>query len=234
MKTGKILYSILVLLAFAVIGAIVSHIGLSPDEIGLTLGVTGFVGALEITSETDTAAKVIFNSVLEDWPGGAVLNRTRLKSTTTEVKAGTLLYISGGSAEIIKSAVVITGGNATTIRVNKAHEFKVGEFVMLAEADEAMPITVIGTDETDYDEISIGTTLGVTPTVGQVLMEAAAQSDADAEMKYTPNAILLSTTNVEKANPTCSGIVRGSVREDALPFAPSDLYKSSLPLIRFV
>jgi hypothetical protein len=234
METSKILYRLFVLVIFAVFAAIVTNIGLDPLVSGGSLAFAGLIGSLEITSETDTAAKVIFDSILEDWTGGAVLNRTRLKTDTTEILAGTLLYVADGAAEICKSALVITGGTATGIRVNKAHQFIVGEFVCIAVGDAAMPITVITTTETAYDTITIGTTLGVTPSVGQVLMEAAAQAGDDCTLLYTPNAILLSTTNVEKANPTCAAVVRGTVRNDALPYAPSVTFKAALPLIRFV
>lgn len=235
MKSASILYKLTVLTIIAFVMALVSCSGFGFIETYSTLAVVGLFGSLEISKDTDTAGKVIFDSILEDWPGGAVLYRSRLKTGTTEIGAGTLLYINDGVAQIVKTAAAITGGSATAIRVGKNHQFKVDEFIMLTSGAKAQKITSITTTEATYDTIAIGTSLGSTPGTGDILVEATAETQGtDSAQKYVANAVLRDTVNVERANPTCSGVVRGSVREDAVPYSVHALDKTALKLIRFV
>lgn len=230
----KNIYRLFTLFCVILIAAIVWNAQSPSEAFHGTLAVAGLFGYVSIAKDTDTAGVVVFDTILEDWVGGAVLNRARLKTGTTEIKAGTPLYISDGAAEIIKTAAVITGGNTTGIRVGKNHQFIVGEFVMYTENGAAMEITAITTSNANYDVITIGTTLGASLTTGHILLEAAAQADSNASPKYTANAILKTTVNVENANPTCSGVVRGSVREAALPYSVHALDVAALNLFRFV
>ena len=234
MKREKILYGLFLLVLFITFAAIVVNSGFSHLEAGATLAVAGLFGSLSITGETDSSGVIIFDTILEDFTGGAILDRTRLKSTD-EIKAGSLLYINAGVAEIVKTALVITGGSATGIRVAKGHQFIAGDFLTAGTSVHAEPIATITTTEDAYDTLTIGTTLGTNPGAGEVLYEAAFHTAANiSTLKYTANAILRSTTNVEAANNTVSGVVRGSVRDAALPCPAGSLHKTALKLIRFV
>lgn len=51
--------------------------------------------------------------------------------------------------------------------------------------------------------------------------------------KYDPNAILKDTVNVELSNAECSAVVRGAVRESALPYPVNSALKALMPLISF-
>jgi len=51
--------------------------------------------------------------------------------------------------------------------------------------------------------------------------------------KYDPNAVLKDTVNVELSNAVCSAVVRGAVRESALPYPVNSALKALMPLISF-
>lgn len=223
------------LVCLFIFAALVVNSELSPTEKGVSLAMAGLFGSLSITKESDTSGKVVFDMILEDWVGGAILDRTRLKTDETEIPAGSLLYIADGVAEIVKTGTIQDGGSATGIRVDKTHQFNVGDIVTLGTSVHAEYIASITTTEDDYDTITIGTTLGSTPAAGEVLYEAASHTGANTStLKYTANAVLRQTTNVENANNQVSGVVRGSVREEAMPNLPGSLHKAALSLIRFV
>jgi len=187
-----------------------------------------------INKTTGTEGVVIFDTILEDFVGGAILNVSRLKTDTKEVKAGTPVYVADGVATIVKTAVGVAGGTAIAPRVAKNHEFKVGDVVALTTGGDASAITDIVTTHADYDTLTIAT-LGATVGAGDMLIEAAvATTGDDAALLYTPNGLLHSAVDVSNGNPSCSVVVRGSAREDALPYPLHALVKSALPLIRFV
>ena len=230
----KFLHRILLILALTVFTGIVANAEENALEKGAATSMAVVVGSLAITKTTDTASAVVFDTVMEDWPGGANLNKARLQTGTLEIKAGTLLYILDGAAEIIKTMTGIAGGTATVFFVNKTHQFKVGEHIMITGASTAQTITVIDTTTSaDHDIITIATTMGTTPGAGTVIVEAAAQG-ASPDPLYVANAILRETVDTERANPGASGVVRGSVRSAALPYGAYADDIAALSLIRFV
>ena len=230
----NILHRLFIILVFAVFTGIVVNAEGDNFEKGAVFATSVVIGSLAITKETDTAGAVVFDTVLEDFPGGANLNRARLQTGTEEIKAGTLLYILNGAAEIIKTMTGIAGGTATVFFVNKQHQFKVGEHIMITGASTAQTITIIDTTTSaDHDIITIATTMGTTVGAGTVVVEAAAQG-ASPDPLYVANAILRETVDVLRANPGCSGVVRGSVRSAALPYGAYADDIAALSLIRFV
>jgi hypothetical protein len=234
MERAKILYRLVILVCVFIFAAIVVNSGLNPVEMTSTFAMAGLFGSLAITKEADTSGVVVFDLILEDFSGGAILDRTRL-SSTDEIKAGSLLYITGGVAEIVKTVEAITGGSATDIRVAKGHQFVVGNHITLGTSVHAETLTAIDATGASYDVLTIGTTLGSSPDTGTVIYEAAAQTSSNTStLLYTANAILKNTTNVERANNQVSGVVRGTARDAALPCAAGSLHKAALSLIRFV
>ncbi len=188
---------------------------------------------LAIISSTEIGAGVVFDKVLEDIPGGAIVSRTRLRTDAFSIlPAGTPLYVLNGAAEIVKTALVITGGNATAVRVNKNHHFKVGDVVMLAAGSNSTAITAINTTNADYDVLTIAT-LGSTPAADDVLIEASAVSTGSSAHKYTPNALNKVAVDISRPNPSVSGVVRATVRLAALAFPLHADHKTALKQFLF-
>lgn len=228
----KIFNRLLIIFALTILSGVVMNAETDKFEKGVAVSVV--VGSLAITKESDTAGAVVFDTIFEDFPGGANLNRARLKTGTLEIKAGTLLYILNGAAEIIKTMTGIAGGTATVFFVNKQHQFKVGEHIMITGASTAQTITIIDTETSEaHDIITIATTMGTTPGADTVIVEAAAQGSSPDPL-YVANSILRETVDVSRANPGCSGVVRGSVRAANLPYGAYADDITALSLIRFV
>ncbi len=292
---------------------------------------------MNITSETIEARNVVFDSILEDIPGGVSLDKTRVPSTLKYMKAGTLLNVNKSTrvAEFIKTAkCVADSADGDNVRVEKGHLFAAGDYV--TDGYVVAAITSITTTEDDYDILVVASTLvnyaagvvlvesaegkavgtGATVTVtiatnktitvtdpsgkaaGLVVAIASAANDnlavsfsgmtlsialadttatkntpaveiqaavralsselfdfsqfvlsgdeettvsgtksgvmaINSPYKYDPNAILKDTVNVELSNAECSAVVRGAVRESALPYPVNSALKALMPLISF-
>lgn len=292
---------------------------------------------MNITSDTIEGRNVVFDNILEDIPGGVSLDKTRVPSTLTYLKAGTLLNVNKSTrvAEFIKTAkCVADSDDGDNVRVAKGHLFAAGDYV--TDGYVVAAISSITTSEDDYDILVVGTTLvnyaagvilvesasgkattkGATVTVtiaenktitvtdpsgkaaGLIVSIASADDDnldvsfsgktlsialanttgtkntpsveiqaavraltstlfdfsqfvlsgdeettvtgtktgtlaLNSPYKYDPSGILKDTVNVEGSNAECSVVIRGAVRESALPYPVNDALKALLPLITF-
>ncbi len=185
-------------------------------------------------SGPDPIQKVVFQSVLEDVPGGLNIDTTELKSTTEFLQAGAVLAYdeSTRKANLVKTAELQADATnvATTYRVKKNHEFKVGNILASAVGAKAYAITAIDTSNADYDVLTVGTTLGVALTAsnGVILFEAAAESASNTSAyKYTAKGILKNTVK-KGVNVDGSIVTRGTVYERRLPFKVTDAMKTAL------
>lgn len=292
---------------------------------------------MNITSETIEARNVVFDSVLEDIPGGVSLDKTRVPSTLKYMKAGTLLNVNKSTrvAEFIKTAkCVADSADGDNVRVEKGHLFAAGDYV--TDGYVVAAITSITTTEDDYDILVVASTL-VNYATGVVLVESASGKNltkgatvtitmatdktitvtdpsgkaaglkvdvksaaddnlavafsgmtltiqmanttgtkntpavevqaavralsselfdfsqfvlsgdeettitgtksgvlaANSPYKYDPSGVLKETVNVEGANAECSVVIRGAVRESALPYPVNAGLKALLPQITF-
>lgn len=98
-----------------------------------------------------------------------------------------------GICHVVKFAKVQTNANAsaTAIKVYKGHDFKVGDVICAAENGAAYAITAIETSNASYDEITIGTTLGVSLTKdASFIFHAAVAGASGAALKYEPLSVV--------------------------------------------
>lgn len=148
---------------------------------------------------------------------------------------------SNGLAHIVKIAEVAVAGSATTdtsYTVKKGHNFRVGEFVMAKVGGKAYAITAIATasGNSNYDTITVGTALDVKVAVGDVLMEAAAQSSGtSSKFKHHPIALVGESYDVEKGGSLMvNAVTIGQVWEGKMEISIGDDIKKALPLINFI
>lgn len=293
---------------------------------------------MNITEETIEGRNVVFDSILEDIPGGVSLDKTRVPSTLKYLKAGTLLNVNKSTrvAEFLKTAKCVdASADGDNPRVAKGHLFAAGDYV--TDGYVVAEISSITTSNDDYDILVVGTTLvnfaedvvlvesangksagnfaaatvtiatGKTITVKDPSGEAAgivvsidsAEDDnlavsfsgktltilladttaanntpaveiqaavraltglgidfsgfvvtgdelagsgvtaatgvmaANSPFKYDPSGILKETVNVEGSNAECSVVIRGAVRESALPYPVNTALKGLLNQITF-
>jgi hypothetical protein len=193
---------------------------------------------MQILKTSESEGKVVFDSSLETVPGGVCVAVTDLNASLTSLAEGTAVgKDSNGLYHVNKcaSAHADAANNATDYQVKKGHPFKVGNFLTTGTSLKAYAITAITTTEAAYDTLSVGTSLGVAVTAGDILTEAAAQSTGTTSaLKYTPVGLIGAQINITSGdNHTVDVIVRGSVRSGNLPYTHAAI-KSALPLIRFV
>lgn len=177
-----------------------------------------------------------FISKLEDIPGGGIVAVTEL--TQASVEEGTPVGVdSNGLYHVVKTAKLVEAAANDTVgyKVAKGHNFKVGDFIALKTGGKAYAITEITTSNDDYDVLTVGTTLGLVAAIGEVVIEAAAQSaSTTSDFKYKPVGLVGTGFDVVSGNNHSSDIVvRGSVNASVAP--PTGSYvQAALPLIRFV
>jgi len=193
-----------------------------------------------VAKETGTERSLCIEAVLEDIPGGGVIEPDDFKSGTTELSEGALVGVdSNGLYHLVKTAELYEdeANDETGYKVLKGHEFKVGDVIMASviTGSAAIAITAITTTEDDYDTITVGTTLGLVMSDGDVLAQATATAaSGNGVLKYTPAGITLNSVDLSKANKGAGIMVRGTVNESLLAFPVDATLKAHLPLIRFI
>jgi hypothetical protein len=197
---------------------------------------------MEIKKTSETQIGVVIRKVMEDIPGGVNLMGSSLQTGTTEIAAGSLVGedpSNPGKFYLVKTAKLQANATntATTYRVLKAHQLKVGDFITTKDVVncKAYAITAIDTTNASYDTLTVGTTLGVAMTAanGVVFIEAAAEDTSGglSVLKYTPSAITLNAIEISTTvNAWVSAGLRVSVKESILPYYVNDDLKSRLGL----
>ncbi len=172
---------------------------------------------LKIDRKKDTRVVSAFTHKLADIPDGitvasAVLTQSKLLEGTPVGKGENGLY------NVVKVAVLANAATATatTYNVEKGHNFKVGEFIMLKEGGKAYAITAIDTTtSTTQDTITVGTTLGAAGAKGEAIYEAAAESaGTTSKFKHEPVALIGESYDVETlGNNVVNAWTIGQIRE---------------------
>jgi len=197
-----------------------------------------------VTETSDTEKSLCIERILEDIPGGGIVDPDDFKTTTTKMGVGAPLGVdANGIYHVFKTAELYENetNSETDYKVLKGHEFKVGDFIAdsaLAGASEA--ITDIDTDSSeDYDVITVGTTIGHAMTAGECLVQATDQQSAgSATYKNTLKGLALNSVDLTLDNMGCGILRRGTVNESLLPY-PLDttikgLLRSEIANILFI
>jgi hypothetical protein len=181
--------------------------------------------------------------ILEDVPAGCTVVKSDFKTSSTVLKEGALLGIdTNGIGHIVKTAKVFVGAasGATTVRVYKTNEFKVGNY-LINTPRTGISRAIISIDEESsfsYDDIELNAPLGIALLTDAVLVEVSTGgvSGSNAILKYPPTGISICDNPVDllRANTGCGLMVRGRIKESLMPYPIDDSLKAMLPLIRFV
>lgn len=168
----------------------------------------------------------VYSAVHETAQGGFSLSDNAI-ADNTELKAGTVIGFNESTrkAKVCKVAVAQANAanNATSYRVLKGHTLTVGKNIKSGSSN-AQAITGINTSNANYDEISVGTTLGVAVTTGDAIF-------IDDE-GYTGTKGLLYEDTTVKGETSVGVVLRGTVYERRINPVPNSL-KSSLTHIIF-
>lgn len=190
---------------------------------------------LKITERRDTPQVPLEVSYFEDYPGGGTL-------VTTSLPKGDVLQrgVLGNFDEatrlfsVLKTFVVAenAASNAVNIKVKKVVNEQpnlavVGEIVGYSTGGVASAITAIDRSNSDYDTITIGTTLGVAIPAGSVLFEAGVEGADTAALKVDVNGWLREDADIDQ-NEFVSVGRRGTLYERRLPAGVPQAVKDSL------
>lgn len=173
---------------------------------------------LQPTRESSTGGIPVFQKVLETAQGGFSLVATGLTEGAI-VKAGSVVAINEATrkATILKTATMqdAATNSATVYKVEKGHSIAVGDYLARAEGGAAYAVTDIDTSNADYDEITVGTTLGVAVSAGDGLFVSSA-TGASAAAIATGQGLLYEDTVVQTDAPV-SVVIRGTVYARRIP-----------------
>lgn len=186
---------------------------------------------MQIVNTSIPGGKVIFESILDEIPGGVSLDVTRLDNLTLNANvdkrylpAGTPVYVNIATrvAEVCKS-VIATGGTAQAIQVPKNHHYKVGDF--LNDGITSSEISTI--DETNVGYSILNTAEALVYAVNTKYGQGTV-SGASVVLAYTPNGMTKDTIFVGDGNADVAIVKMGTVRADALTFPINALYAVAL------
>jgi len=171
-------------------------------------------------TQTTTSGNIpVFVNKLEVFTGGFSLVNTGLVAGDI-IPAGTPVLCSETARTATVCKTAIAQANATNVatgyRVNKGHKFAVGDKFAIAVGGAAYAIASITTTQSAYDTITVGTTLGIAVTAGDVYFEATGEVDTACTLKNTPNGLLENDTLVA-TDEGCSVVIRGTVYLRRIP-----------------
>lgn len=155
---------------------------------------------MTVNRRKDTKTPKVLMHKVADIRGGVSVNVSELGGDY--LREGAILSAPvDGICHVVKIAVVVADVAAAdnTIKVEKFHNFKEGDFVMLDVNSAAVKISSIDDSNKAYDTLTVATALGAISKGAQVV-EAAAASTAEAKtsaLKYVPLAVVGTGKRIE-------------------------------------
>lgn len=192
---------------------------------------------LKIDRKKDNRVIRAFTHKLADIPNGITVSAADL--TQKVLHEGTPVgKDENGLYHVVKVAVLSAAATntATAYTVNKGHNFKVGDVVMLATGSKAYTITVIATnaDDTTSDDLTVDTTLGTAAKAGDSLYLAAKAGASGSAFKYAPVALVGESYDVDElSNHIVNAWTIGQIRESNIPPIGAEV-KAKLTGIQFI
>jgi hypothetical protein len=156
---------------------------------------------------------VVFQKVYENAQGGFTLSTTGLTSGYTIPEGAPFGYNEATRvATLLKTAQMYSSATNTdtTYQVKKGHAFAVGDYLAQVVGGKAYAITAIDTSNANYDVLTVGTTLAVTLSAGDVLFKSSATGASAAVLDVTVKGLLFSS-KVVGSDDSVSIVVRGTV-----------------------
>ena len=176
----------------------------------------------------------VFEEVFELIKGGGLIDATGLVADSS-IAAGTPIkfdYATRSGAVVKTFKVQANATNvAVVIRVEKLSQAIVGTILGKTAGAAGRAITVIDKTSPDYDVLTVGTTLGVILTAGDVLFEAGTAGDATAAIKALPNG-LLQNEIIAATGEQINVVIRGTAFERRIP-GMIDAHKAAMKGIIF-
>lgn len=169
--------------------------------------------------------------------GGFALDVTGLVPGDV-LKPGTPLVYNEATRQAtvlhVGTITAVAGGTATSYQIAKGSTFKVGDnFATGATGGKAYPITAIDKSNSDYDTVTVGTSIGAA-AVGD-LVYASTATGATASALPAINGLLYEETEVFPAGlrNSVSAVIRGTVYARRIPYSAAIASLTGLKFIIF-
>lgn len=190
--------------------------------------------ALTITKQQGAPRSRAFTHNLADIPGGVCINSTELTQTT--LPEGTPVgKDEKGVFHVIKTAELAAPATSdtTVYTVKKGHNFKIGDFVLLKTSGKSYAITAIADNASDSnaDDITVATSLGVAAEKGGALIQAAKAGASGSDFILKPVGLLGTGYDVE-FNTFVNVVTIGQV--DGSKISSLGAIADALPLINVI
>ena len=177
--------------------------------------------ALTIIRKKDQRIVRAFTHRLADIANG--VNIATADFTQTLLREGTPVgKDTNGLYHIVKTSEVAVnaGSDATTYVVKKGHNFKTGYVIFAKVGGKAYAITSIANDASHEgcDILTVGTTLGVAITAGDVVAEAKSAGASAGAFKYIPVGLVGENYDVDAlTNRPANVVTIGQATKSCMP-----------------
>ena len=143
---------------------------------------------MTVKKTKDSRTKEYIMHRIADVRGGVSVSTSELGGDY--LAESTPLYFSGGKWHALKIARVVEKTTSTSVKVQKTHNLKVGDVLLMTVGEKASSVSKIDTSAKGYDIITLSAALG-TINAGAVLVEAAeAQTTSGAALKHAVDALV--------------------------------------------
>lgn len=185
-------------------------------------------------SSFDIASPPVFIEIHSDYKGGGTLSNIGLVAKSL-IRAGALVNFDENTrlVTILKTAVIVEAAVAGAVAYkiakqnkNQAHLFVSGDVFAKAVGGASYAGTLDTTTSTEYDIITVGTTLGAM-VVGDILFNSAASGATAGALKVVVNGQLRNDVYVSK-NDFVAVVRQGITYNRRLPFAAPQAVKDAL------
>ncbi len=196
---------------------------------------------LQIRRNSETQYLPIFESVIEEIPGGGIVAIADIPTAVEILDRGIVVGVaSDGIYHVVKTAEVYADSDGTAIQVvPDIHNFKVGDYLANENGGNSVLITAIDTDtNAAYDTITVANALTVTDDDVLYQSTSAGASAAAKAYKYTPVGITKNqmeltkytsgTGSTRQENISSAIVTRGTVNESIMPYKTTAAMKTSL------
>ncbi|NLO70221.1 MAG: hypothetical protein GX102_04615 [Porphyromonadaceae bacterium] len=193
----------------------------------------------DVRTKKEYQHKPFIIAELEDLPGGGSLKLGDLDKSKKVIPPG---FFVGKNADgmlvLLVSAVLVEAAvdTAKTLKVKKGSQLQVGKFIAGdEEGSKAYAVTKIDTANADYDEVTIGTALGVALDAGDSVYEVKAEdaTGGEGELPVIPIGLGKNEIDLSKNHAETGVSVRGSYTVATMAFGAPKAYTKHLPLMRF-
>lgn len=154
--------------------------------------------------------------------GGFALDKTNLVANQVLAAGTPLVFDEAARTAVVGSFAVLqadAANNATTYRIKKGSILKVDDYLAAAPGSAAYAITAIDTSNSAYDTVTVGTTLGVGYTAGQLLFKSTATGASAAALPAFNGLLYEDTTIVSGIAQTVSAVIRATVYARRVPYS---------------